>query len=82
MVTGDVVRFTGITTLDTDPDRVLESAKGELESVVIVGYGKASDGSQVEYFASSISDGGTASWLLHRAIRRLHKTCDDMAEDG
>lgn len=74
-----VIDFTGITTLDLDPDRILEAAKGELESVVIVGYGRAADGSQTEYFATSISDGGAAAWVLHRAIRRLHKTCDEMA---
>ncbi len=76
----NVVNFTGITTLDLDPDRILEAAKGELESVVIVGYGRAAGGSQIEYFASSISDGGTAAWLLHRAIRRLNKICDEMAD--
>ena len=77
----DIINFTGITTLDLDPDRILEAAKGELESVVIVGYGKAADGSQIEYFASSISDGGTVAWLLNRAVRGLHKICDEMAGD-
>ena len=77
----DIINFTGITTLDLDPDRILEAAKGELESVVIVGYGKAADGSQIEYFASSIANGGTIAWLLNRAVRRLNKTCDKMAGD-
>ncbi len=76
----EVVNFTGITTLDLDPDLILEAAKGKLESVVIVGYGKAADGGQIEYFASSIADGGTIAWLLSRAIRRLHKACDEMAD--
>lgn len=35
---GNVIPFTGITKLDTDPDRVLESAVGKLQGVVIAGY--------------------------------------------
>ena len=71
-----VLDFTGITSLDIEPDRILEAAKGELESVVVVGYRK--DGR--EYFASSIADSGTAAWLLSRAMRLLHETCDEMAD--
>ena len=62
-----VIHFTGITKLDLPADRILGSAVGELESVVIIGYHK--DGS--EYFASSIADGGSVNWLLDRCKMKL-----------
>lgn len=62
-----VVEFTGITKLKMPVDRVLESAKGELEEVIIIGYDK--DGE--EYFASTYSDGGILLWLLERAKKQL-----------
>ena len=52
----NVIPFGGITRLDIDPDRVLTSAVGKLECVVVVGLGK--DGE--EYFASSMADGADA----------------------
>ena len=65
-----------ITRLNTDPDLVLESAKGGLESVVIVGYEKGPDGNF--YFASSVADAGTAAWLLQRGIWQLNQMCDEL----
>lgn len=62
-----VVEFTGVTRLDISPDRVLDAARGELESVVLCGYDK--DGN--EYFASSVADGGAALWMLERAKQAL-----------
>jgi hypothetical protein len=69
---GDVVILQTITKLDLPPDRLLDAALGELESVVIVGHAK--DGS--EYFASSVADGADALWLLERAKLRLLRTVD------
>lgn len=69
----DVVRFTGVTRLDIDPDGVLNAAVGELDGVVVIGYHK--DGS--EYFASSIADGGTVNWLLDRYKMKLLQVVDD-----
>lgn len=59
---GKIIKFTGITTLDLDPDAVLDTLKGELEGFVIAGWAK--DGS--EYFSSTYADGGTVLWLLER----------------
>lgn len=72
-MTAEVVPFPGVTTLDCDPDRVLESAIGQLECVVIVGVAK--DGS--EYFASSVADGADTLWHLQRAIHKLMKIADE-----
>lgn len=74
---GDVVRFTGITTLDLDPDLVLEAAKGQLEDVTIIGYDKEGR----EYFASSVADGGKVTWMLERAKYKLMKITDEMSGD-
>ncbi len=50
-MTDNVVNFTGVTSLDIDPTRVLKTASDqEFDSIIIVGYTK--DGE--EYFASSI----------------------------
>ena len=57
-----VLPFHGLTKLDIPVDRILEGAKGKLDSVVILGYDKDED----EYFASSIADGGEVLWLLER----------------
>lgn len=64
---GDVVNFNGITKLDLDPDRVIDSARGNLTDVVIIG--THSDGT--EYFASSIASGPEVNWMLDRAKIRL-----------
>jgi hypothetical protein len=66
-VTDNVIPFGGITRLDIDPDRVLSSAVGKLECVVVVGLGK--DGE--EYFASSMADGADALWYLERCKKML-----------
>lgn len=70
----NVVRFTGITTLDLDADHVLESALGKLDGVVVVGFDK--DGR--EYFASSYSDGGDVLWLFERAKKKLLEMPDEL----
>jgi len=69
---GDVVNFTGITSLDLDPDRVLDDAKGKLVDVVVIGTHK--DGS--EYFAASISSGPEVGWMLDRAKLKLLQVVD------
>lgn len=70
---GEVHVLELVTRLDCNPDRILEGALGELESVVIVGYDKNHE----EYFASSIADGGTVAWLMDRAKFKLLKMVDD-----
>ena len=70
---GDVVDLPVITSLDLDPDRVLQKALGEVESVVILGYDKQGG----EYFASSVADGGTVLWLLERMKKELLEAADE-----
>lgn len=68
----NVLPFTGETTVDLDPDTVLENAIGKLESVFICGYTK--DGE--EFMASNKSDGAENVWMLERAKYKLLKWCD------
>lgn len=74
----NIIPFDGVTRLDMPADQILESAVGELDGVVIIGYHK--DGS--EYFASSIADGGEVNWLLDRFKLMLLKKVDEMSGDG
>lgn len=69
---GKVVLFHGITKLNLPPDRILEGAIGELDSVVILGFDKSGE----EYFATSYADGGDVLWLLERLKKRLLETPD------
>jgi len=71
---GELVRFPGVTRLDTDPVLVLREAieSGKLKNVVIMGY----DEDEEEYFASSIADGGTVIWLMERLKLQLLRFAD------
>jgi hypothetical protein len=62
-----IIPLNNITKLDLPVDRILETAKGELEGVIIMGYTKDGD----EYFASSYADGGTVNWLIDRFKAKL-----------
>ena len=64
---GKLISLNVITTMDLSPEQVLETAKGKLEGVVLVGFDK--DGK--EYFASSYADGGMVLWLLERCKKKL-----------
>lgn len=71
----NVIELPVITTLDLDPDRVLNKAIGQLEYVVLIGYTK--DGEF--YFASNKSDGADAVWVMEMAKKRLLDiTADDI----
>lgn len=59
----NVIPLGGVTRLDIPAERVLEEAKGYMESVVILGW----DGDGNLYFSSSIADGGEVNWLLDQA---------------
>lgn len=74
---GDVVAFTGETTLDIDPDRVLEAAIGKLDRVIIMGATK--DGE--EYLAQSCSDITVAVWDLERAKLVLLRSFENHDEE-
>lgn len=58
----DILNFTGISRIDSDPDRMLEAWAGKLQGFVLCGYDH--DGEIV--YASSYADGGTALWLLEK----------------
>jgi hypothetical protein len=72
-MSNNVIDLPVVTTLNLDPDRVLNKAIGELKEVIIVGYDK--DGK--EYFSSSVADGGDVIWLLERMKLKLLRTADD-----
>lgn len=74
----NVVPWNGITKLDGDPVRILQSAlDAGMSSVVIVGFDK--DGG--EYFASSYADGADVVWHLERAKFKLMVIADELADD-
>jgi len=62
-MTGDIVDFTGTTILDSDPDRILDAAKTELDTVIIIG--EAKDGSL--WVSSSTSDKTLTIYLIETA---------------
>lgn len=65
---GKVIDLPVITKLDLDPQRVLAKAvDAGLTDVVVIGYDADGD----EYFASSVSDGGSVLWLIERAKTKL-----------
>jgi len=63
----DILDFTGITKADLDPDMILESAKGQVLDVVVLGY----DQNGEEYFASAKADPREILWLLKRYEKYL-----------
>lgn len=76
-MSAEVLKFTGVTKLDLDPERLLESAKDAgLAEVVICGV----DQNGNEYFASSVADAGTVGWHLDRAKWNLMRQVDRMME--
>jgi hypothetical protein len=73
---GKVVRFTGATTLDLDPDAVLEAAKGELSEVIILGFTHDGD----DWMSGSHASGPNALWLIERLKHRLMMQADEDAD--
>lgn len=61
-MTDNVIVFTGETTLDIDPDRILQAAIGKLERVTIIGADK--DGN--EYHATSSGNITVRTWDVSR----------------
>lgn len=69
----NVVDLPLITKLDSDPHRVLTKAIEQgMTDVIVIGY----DSEGVEYFASSMADGGRALWHLERAKLKLLREAD------
>ena len=63
----NVIDLPVISTLNSDPDRILERAKGQLENVMVLGWNKDGD----FFFGSSIANGPECLWLLELARKRL-----------
>jgi hypothetical protein len=76
-MTDNVTLFSGVTRLDTDPDRLLKAAAGHLSDVVVLGWSK--DGAF--HFAASNADGGEVLWLLERARHKLMLTTDRLESE-
>ena len=64
---GKVIALNNVTRLDFPPNRILDAARDELDSVVLLGYSTTGE----EYFASSLADGGDVLWLLERCKTAL-----------
>jgi hypothetical protein len=62
-MTAEIKKFTGNTTLDLEPDDVLEAAKGKLEDVMLIGWTPEGD----LYLASTTSRTGDMFLLLEMA---------------
>ena len=76
-MSAEVLPFTGITRLDTDPSQVLQGAMDAgLTEVVIIGIDADGD----EFFASSQADGAAVGWHLDRAKWRLMRMHERMME--
>ena len=52
---------------DTDPDKVLAAAYGNVDEVVIAGTDKEGN----FWFSSSVADGGTVLWLIEHLKMQL-----------
>lgn len=76
-----VVRLKTITSLDLDPNIVLQAAiDADLDGVVVIGYTKGDPktrNSKDEYFASSIAAGDTCVWLMQRSIHKMMHIADE-----
>jgi len=75
-MTAEIKRFTGMTTLDLEPDQVLEEAKGELGTVFIVGR----DNEGMLYVAASTSNAGEIMLLMEQAKTHLLKVLQEQHE--
>lgn len=72
---GEIVEPDFITRLDIPAERVLRKAlERGLTTVVIAAY----DADGEEYFASSVSDGAEALWLLERCKKKLLEVPDEI----
>jgi hypothetical protein len=78
-VQDNVVAFTGVTRLDTDPRQILEQAiKNGLQLAIVIGIDK--DGE--EYFAYSTGDTHTVNFFLDRAKLDVMQAYEDEHEDA
>jgi hypothetical protein len=62
-MTENIIQFPGTTTVDLDPDEVLEASKGQLERFILVGYTKDTGD---YWFAATHGDNEKNNWLLDK----------------
>lgn len=75
----NIVDFTGVTRLDSDPMRTLEhAANAKLTEVIVIGFDEDGD----EYFRSSVADGGSVLWHLERAKLKLLRIGENSDAQG
>lgn len=67
---GDIIKFSGTTTLDTSPEQVLEEAKAwkNMDQCIVIGIDKDLD---ELYFSGSTSDVPLTNYILDLAKRYL-----------
>jgi hypothetical protein len=70
----DIVNFNGISTLPIEPDKILESAVGQLDLAIVIGVDR--DGNF--YFASSEAGGAEVTWWLERAKYMLMRKVEEL----
>ena len=73
-MTGEVIDFPGYTTLDSEPDMVLEKAKGQLNTALVLGW---TDDDEI-YFAGSTSNSADIVYLLEFAKQFFWELQEDM----
>lgn len=73
----EIITFPGLTSLDIEPDEILEQAKGKLQVAIVCGVD--ADGNQ--YLSSSVADGGQIIWQLERAKHLLMCIADEYNDE-
>lgn len=63
----NVIQFGGEPRLDLNPDDVLETAKGELDEVIVLGFTKDGGG----WLSGSHASGPNALWLMEMLKARI-----------
>ena len=70
----NVIPFSGVTTLNLDPDQLLEGMKGICSEIVVIGFDNETG---LMTIASSEADMRHATWLMQKG---LHETMERDAE--
>ncbi|WP_421849869.1 hypothetical protein [Oricola sp.] len=74
----DIIELPVITSLPTDPARILDRAPRDMARVLVIG--KTADGEF--YFAASDPDGGTMLWDMERARYKLMQLVEASEDQG
>lgn len=79
-MTAEIIYPKILTSLKTEPARVIENlpAPEDWDEIIVLGYLKDGD----EYIATNLGDGPDFLWILEMAKRRLLDTADALAENN